>query len=141
MMEEYKYTQKKLAKAIGKSQPTISETLSLNRLPEEIKGEYRRADIPRRLLVEIAKQKTPNAMLKLFRKAKEGSLKSDEVRGMARDRGKGKKKSPAVLATAKAKGLARSLETLDLGTAKESEKMGLFKALGELEKAIEEILG
>ena len=70
MMEEYKYTQKKLAKAIGKSQPTISETLSLNRLPEEIKEEYRRADIPRRLLVEIAKEKTPDAMLKLYRKAK-----------------------------------------------------------------------
>lgn len=141
MMEEYKYTQKKLAKAIGKSQPTISETLSLNRLPEEIKEEYRRADIPRRLLVEIAKQKTPRAMLRLFRKVKEGNLKSDEVRGLTRARGERKKRTPAALATVKAQGLARSLKELDLGTAKEAEKTGLFKELGELGKMIAEILG
>jgi ParB family chromosome partitioning protein len=141
MMAEYKYTQKKLAKAIGKSQPTISETLSLNRLPEEIKEEYRRADIPRRLLVEIAKQKTPKAMLKLFRKARESNLKSDEIRNLARDRGERKQRTPAALATVKAQGLSRSLEKLDLRTAKESEKAGLFKELGELGKTIEEILG
>jgi len=141
MMKEYKYTQQKLAKAIGKSQPTISETLSLNRLPEEIKEEYRRADTPRRLLVEIARQKTPKAMRKLFRKAREGELKSDEVRGLARDRGERKPKTPAALATVKAQGLARSLGKLDLGTAEESEKVGLFKELGELGRTIEEILG
>jgi len=141
MMGEYKYTQKKLAKAIGKSQPTISEALSLNRLPEEIKREYRRADISRRLLVEIAKQKTPKDMLKLFRKAKEGNLKSDEVRGLARNDGGQKQRTPAVLATVKARGLTRSLEKLDLGTAGEGEKEGLLKELGELGRTIEEILG
>ncbi len=141
MMKEYKYTQEKLAKAIGKSQSTISETLSLNRLPEEIKEEYRRADIPRRLLVEIAKQKTPEAMLKLFRKAKEGKLNSDEVRDLTRARGERKQRTPAALATVKAQGLARSLENLDLGTAGKGEKVGLFKELGELGRRIEEILG
>ena len=141
MMKEYKYTQKKLAKAIGKSQSTISETLSLNRLPEEIKEEYRRADIPRRLLVEIAKQKTPKAMLKLFRKVKEGKLRSDEVRDLTRDRGERKQRTPVALATVKAQGLARSLEKLDLGAAGEDEKVGLFKELRELGKTIEEILG
>ena len=140
MMQEYKYTQKKLAKAIGKSQPTISETLSLNRLPEEIKEEYRRADISRRLLVEIAKQKTTGAMLKLFRKARDGKLKSDDVRHLARDRGERRQKTPLALATVKATGLARSLEKLDLGAAKEGEKLGLFKELRALGKTIEEIL-
>ena len=91
--------------------------------------------------MEIAKQKTPKAMLKLFRKAKEGNLKSDEVRGLARDRGERKQQTPVVLATVKARGLARSLENLDLGTAGKGEKVGLLKELGQLGKTIEEILG
>ena len=72
---------------------------------------------------------------------REGNLKSDEVRDLARDRGERKNKTPAVQAAVKAKGLTRSLQRLDLGVVGEDEKVGLFKELGELGKTIEEILG
>ena len=79
MIEEHGYTQETLVQVLGKAQSTISEVLSLNRLPESIKDEVRQTNaFPRRLLVEIAKQKTPDKMLALFTAAKGGNLKSDQ---------------------------------------------------------------
>ena len=85
MVAYHGYTQEKLAFAIGKAKSTISETISINRLPAAIKEEVRRAEqYSRRLLVEIAKQETTEAMIKLFNQVKAGNLKSDAVRNIAR---------------------------------------------------------
>ena len=76
MMNEYNYTQKRLALVIGKARSTITEALTLNKLPASIKDVCRVSDsYPRRLLVEVAKQKTPEAMTALFNKVRSGSLK------------------------------------------------------------------
>ena len=73
MIEEHGYTQEKLVQVLGKAKSTISEIVSLNRLPDSIKEEVRRAELfPRRLLVEIAKQDTQEKMVTLFASVKEG---------------------------------------------------------------------
>lgn len=79
MIDQYGYTEEKLALAIGKAQNTVSEAIKLNRLPEVIKDECRQDDkYPRRLLIEIAEQKTPEAMVTHFNRAKKGNLASDK---------------------------------------------------------------
>jgi len=90
MIERYEYTQQDLAHVIGKGRTTITETLSLNRLPSSIKDECRRADNhSRRVLVEVAKQSSHEEMVALFNKIKKNNLSSDEVRKLTR-----KKKDP-----------------------------------------------
>jgi ParB family chromosome partitioning protein len=142
MVEEYQYTQEELAAAVGKARTTITETLSLNKLPEEIKEECRRADIyPRRLLVEIAKQKTPRAMGTLFKKAKESNLRSDQVRQISRNTTRRRKKSPVAAALHMATYFSRSLEKLDLDTLQENEKTRFLAELKNLQRLIDQILG
>ena len=71
MIEEHNYTQEKLAQIIGKGRSTITETLSLNKLPESIKEEARYSNnYSRRLLVEISKQATSEKMIDLFNTVK-----------------------------------------------------------------------
>lgn len=81
MIREYRHTHENLAHIVGKSRTTVTEILSLNKLPESVKEECRRVDIyPKRMLFEIVRQKTPEKMTALFEKIKAGNLKSDQVR-------------------------------------------------------------
>jgi len=77
LMDEHAYQQAQLAAIIGKSQPTISESLSLNKLPQAIRDECRQnPTIPKRTLVEIARKKQKRSMLTQFRKYREQQAKA-----------------------------------------------------------------
>ncbi|MHB9097551.1 MAG: ParB/RepB/Spo0J family partition protein [Syntrophales bacterium] len=81
LADELKYTQEQLGRILGKKPSTISEILSLNRLPAEIRDECRvNPTCSRRVLVEIARKKQARAMITLYKKYKEKGLTSDEVR-------------------------------------------------------------
>ena len=141
MAEEYGYTQDQMALIIGKAKSTISETMSLNRLPETIKEEVRRAEqYPRRLLVEIAKQGTPEEMIALFERVKEGGLKSDKVRAIARKR-EHLERAPLAITLDKASALLKSLGKLELERLNQDEKIHLMTVLQELENTIKQIIG
>jgi ParB family chromosome partitioning protein len=86
LKDDESYTHEELSTVIGKAVSTISEILSLNKLPAEIKDECREdAKYSRRTLVEIAKADTSEAMTALFEKYKKMELKSDGVRAAARE--------------------------------------------------------
>ena len=69
LMDEHAYQQEQLATIIGKSQATISRSLSLNRLPREIRDRCRQdPTVPRNVLVEIAQKKQERSMLTQFQK-------------------------------------------------------------------------
>lgn len=141
MAEEYDYTQDQLAMIIGKAKSTISETLSLNRLPETIKEEVRRAEqYPRRLLVEIAKQKTPAEMIDLFERVKERGLKSDQVRAVARKQER-IERAPLAITLDKIQALSKNLDRLDLERLNQDEKIHLMSMLQELKESIGKIIG
>ena len=141
MIQEYSYTQEQLSTVVGKARTTITETLGLNRLPEEVKEECRRADIyPRRLLVEIAKQKTTKGMVALFNRAKEGNLKSDQVRKIARKPQKRSMRTPAAIVSDRANQLCQSLKKLDLDTVEETEKLRLVQVLQDMKGLIDRFL-
>lgn len=142
MVKEHGYTHEQLAKVIGKARTTITETLSLMRLPEAIKEECRRADsYPRRLLVEIAKQPTQEAMLALFSKVKEGRLKSEGVREITRGRQAAAVDDRTPLLTKRVRGLIRSLERTRLDRLPEEERAELLRALRRLRGLLEDLLG
>ena len=82
---ELNYTQVQLAKILGKKPQTISDILSLNRLPVQIRDECRvNPGCPRRVLVEIARKKQERSMISLYEKYKEKGLTSDEIRQEAK---------------------------------------------------------
>jgi ParB family transcriptional regulator, chromosome partitioning protein len=76
LMDDHAYRQEQLATVIGKSQATISLSLSLNRLPKEIRDACRQdPTVPRNVLVEIARKKQERGMLTAFRKYREQQAK------------------------------------------------------------------
>ena len=69
LMDNHAYNQDQLATVIGKNQSTISRSLSLNRLPREIRDQCRQdPTIPRNILLEIAQKKQERSMLTQFQK-------------------------------------------------------------------------
>jgi len=138
LVSEYNYTQKDLVEKIGKSKTRISSSLSLNKLPEEIKKEARTSsNYPRRLLEEIAKLKTPEEMIRLFKTVKDRSLKSDQVRKITSKRSV---RTPAAIVSDRANTLLGALGKLDLGTIEQSEKLVLIGILQDLRNKLQKIL-
>lgn len=141
MIEHHGYTHEQLSLVIGKARSTITETLSLNRLPEEIREECRRADqYPRRLLVEVAKQKTPKEMTALLGQVKMGGLKSTELREIVRKGIKSRNRTPATIALEKIHALNKHLKKFNLRTAEESQKIQLVEELNRLKSLIDKVL-
>ena len=74
------YSLHDLAKALGKADSTISEILSLNRLPTSVKDDCRNdPKAARRVLAVIARQKNPERMASLYTKYKESGLTRGEI--------------------------------------------------------------
>jgi ParB family transcriptional regulator, chromosome partitioning protein len=81
---EHDYTLADLGAALGKAESTMSEILSLNRLPAEVKDDCRNdPKTSRSILVAIAAQKTPEKMATLYTRYKESGLTRGEIRKAA----------------------------------------------------------
>jgi ParB family transcriptional regulator, chromosome partitioning protein len=76
------YTHEDMARRLGKSRTSITESLSLNNMPEEVKNLCRLADITSKsLLLQIVRQPTPQKMTALVEKiASQGGATRAEVR-------------------------------------------------------------
>ncbi len=81
LCDQFRYTHEEIAAKLGKSRTVITETLSLNRIPEEIRERCRRADITSKsMLLQIARQDSVAAMHALLDKIAEGGISRDEAR-------------------------------------------------------------
>lgn len=77
----HNYTLADLTRVLGKPDSTLSDTLSLNKLPQEIKDDCRNnPKTLKSILALIARQKTPEKMTALYTKYKENGLTYGEVR-------------------------------------------------------------
>lgn len=88
LQEEQGYKNVEISDAIGKAESTISEILSLNKLPDSIKDECREnRNCTRRGLVEIAKcHEDEEKMLELFEKYKNNELDREAIRAARGDK-------------------------------------------------------
>jgi len=142
MIREYSHTHENLAHIVGKSRATVTEILSLNKLPESVKEECRRVDIyPKRMLFEIVRQKTPEKMTALFEKIKAGNLKSDQVKELT-----GKKRSlfprqiSAGWLSSKIAGLISHIGKINAADMEQSEREQLFQDMEKLRAAIDAMI-
>ena len=87
LQEKHGYTHEQIARAVGKSRVTITETLSLARLPLRVKDECRRADIrSKSFLLEVGRLPTEPAMLDaILAFGSEAGVGRDAVRSARRD--------------------------------------------------------
>ncbi|MBW2186724.1 MAG: ParB/RepB/Spo0J family partition protein [Deltaproteobacteria bacterium] len=136
LIDEKICRQKDLPSKLGKAKSTISEILSLNRLPEEIKDECRSNNlVPRGILVEVAKKRKPQTMVALYNKYKERGLTRGEVRKVAR---KPRTTAPGVAIQSSIKQLTRKLDQMyELGFNTDEEKLTVETQLKELKKQID----
>ncbi len=75
LMEEFQLSQRQLAARLGKSPAGINETLRILSLPDEILESVRTSErLTRSVLLEIAKQETPEAQMALWHQAVSGTL-------------------------------------------------------------------
>jgi len=63
---KYEYTQEQIGNLLGKAHNTISETLALNALSDEIREDARHRELSRAALVKIARIKKPTAQKKAY---------------------------------------------------------------------------
>ncbi len=76
------YTHEDMARKLGKSRTSITESLSLNNMPDEVKNLCRLADISSKsLLLEVVRQGDPQKMVALIEKiARDGGATRADVR-------------------------------------------------------------
>lgn len=81
LSERFGYTHEEIAAKIGKSRPTITESLSLASMPGEIRDLCRRADISSKsLLLQVVRQPTEGEMRRFVDTIRIGGLTRDEAR-------------------------------------------------------------
>jgi ParB family transcriptional regulator, chromosome partitioning protein len=81
LAEQFDYTHEDVAKKLGKSRSSVSETLLLRNIPEAIRKKCIEHGITAKsLLLQIAKQQTDKKMLEMFARIVQGGLTRDEAR-------------------------------------------------------------
>jgi ParB family chromosome partitioning protein len=91
---QYQYTHEELARRIGKSRTSITEMLSLAKMPEDVKKLCRLADITSKsLLLQIVRQESPEKMVSLVEKISREGLNREQARKVSRHSQKGRPKN------------------------------------------------
>jgi ParB family chromosome partitioning protein len=130
---DYRHTHEDLSRVVGKGRSTITEILSLNKLPEAIKDQCRSSSqYPRRLLVEIARCKNEVDMLSLFEQVQKGLCGSDQIRSLKKNASTKPPKSPLQIVTKDVRNLSLHMEKLDLDILDEHERLLLRDELKPL---------
>lgn len=140
LVKNHDYKQEDLARILGKSQAGVSETLSLNNLPEGMRDECRSdPTVPKRVLVEIAKAKQERGMYSRYRKyrQKEAAQKAKEAAQTTETR----KRTPSEALIGAIESLADRIDKTDLGAWQEDEREEFRIAVVDLNTVATERLG
>lgn len=139
LLDEKICRQKDLPHKLGKAKSTISEILSLQKLPDEIKDDCRSNNrVPRGILVEIARKRKPETMLALYHKYKERGLTRGEIRKVSRSV---RPKAPGQAVQKAITELSRKIDQLyELGFENDEEKDQIEAQFVRLKKQLERCL-
>lgn len=140
IMESHNYTQKQLAKVVGKSRTTITEFLTLNKLPEEIRAECRTFDISKIALLEIAKCKDPDQAVFLYNKVKNENFTVAKIKQLTRPRKERIKRDVEERALQKLREVKKLIPKIDKNELREDDRLRLWEEFNELHKVISSFL-
>jgi ParB family chromosome partitioning protein len=100
LAQKCRYTHEELARRLGKSRTSITESLTLNSMPEEVRNLCRLADITSKsTLLQIVRQTTPQKMLALVEKlVAQGTMTRQDVRAQTAKTRPGRPPRPFVFA-------------------------------------------
>ena len=135
LMTEYVFNQYQLADALGKSQASVSTTIMLNKLPEDIRNACRtNPNIPKNTLLEVARMKTEKSMRNKFQvylnKAGKAGQTSVQKPKLSKQR----------FLITKTDSLTGALDGLPLNEWSEDHRNDLVNALTGVRSKIEELL-
>lgn len=86
LCDQFRYTHEEIARKLGKSRTVVTEALSLNRIPDDVRERCRQADIDSRsMLLQIVRQPGPEDMHRLIDKIAGDGIGRDEARRFNRD--------------------------------------------------------
>lgn len=90
LTEKYGYTHEQVAAAVGRSRVTVTETIKILSLPEDVRNACRHADITAKgILLEIAKARSHETMVQLVREIEHHQLDRDAIRERRRELAQG----------------------------------------------------
>jgi len=136
LKERHGYTLSKLAVILGKSASTLSEIISLTRLPDTIRDECRGdCGIARSILVEIAKLPSEEEMLSVYTRYRRDGLSRATLR--KRETGENKERKGF---TRFFRSFSRQLTAIDMTGLAERERSKVRKELEGLRGIIDERL-
>ncbi len=136
LMDERAVQQDQLARIIGKSSATISQTLSLNKLPQEIRDECRQdPTVPKNVLVTIARKKQERSMLTQFKK-----FRDRQARAAARQRValKPRRRTRVEALACQLGALQDQIDNLDLLSFPRGDQEFVMEAMTDLQDALDE---
>jgi len=143
MIEKYNYTQDTLAQVVGKSRPSITKSLSLNKIPDIVKEKCSRVNIPKRTLFEIAQQKSTESMSKLVDKIIAFDLKLEDII-LEKNKEKAVKQKQKIsteeLLVKKIKEVKSLLDEIEIDKFKESSNQSITDEITLLIKNLENLL-
>ena len=94
LADSYGYSHSQIAEIIGKARSTITEIINISKIPEDVRQYCRENNITSRsVLIEVAKQKSKDNMLKLITEIKNRDLRREDTRELSK-RLKGKIRRP-----------------------------------------------
>jgi ParB family chromosome partitioning protein len=136
LMDDHGYKQEDLARIISKAPITVSETLSLNKLPKEIRDEYRQDHtVPKNVLVTIARSKQQRGMITQYRKFKEQRAKD-----AAKPSGTGSRRTPAEALANTLNTAQQKVAAVDLQSLTSADLTMVIEAMPSLKNTREETL-
>jgi ParB family chromosome partitioning protein len=85
LQQKFDYTHEKISQVIGKSRITVTETLSINEIPDRIRAMCREAGIANKsVLIQIARAGDEDAMEAVLRRLAAGEISRDDLRKSAK---------------------------------------------------------
>lgn len=134
---ENDYTLDEIGAIIGKSKSTVSEAISLTKLPDVIKDECRtNPAVAKSILVDIARLQTDERMIKAYEGFKLKNLPREEVRKLARHPATRKKSLGVKFVSS----FAQRINAIDIEALKMKQRENMKEQLEELHQNIGDLI-
>jgi len=136
LQDDHAYKQEDLARIIGKSTVNISETLSLTKLPQEIRDECRQdPTVPKNFLITLARNKQERSMLSQYAKYKQQRAKVAEQTSPASVR-----RNPAETLAASLEASGKKVAAMDMNSLTGGDLTLVIEAMTGLKDNLENAL-